>query len=74
MGDIIEFPDKKDELNKYRMEQILTSLNDKNTEFFEIDLILCAIYNFLTTLEESEMVLHDITKLRASIEEFYADE
>lgn len=70
MAKLIKFPLMKESLNQYRIEQALKSISEEN-EFNNIDQILVGLYNFFSEVEESELILHDIHRLRATIEEYY---
>lgn len=68
---LLSFPDIKEDLNKYRIEQALLSLDSANCEYEAVDQILCGLYDFLSTLTGTELMLYDITKLRGALEEYY---
>jgi len=68
---LLKFPEVKDDLNKYRIEQALSSLLNAECEYEAADQILVGLYDFLSGLTDTELMLHDITKLRGSLEEYY---
>jgi hypothetical protein len=68
---LLKFPDIKKDLNQYRIEQALLSMDNDGDEYEALEIILVSLINFFSELENSEMILHDLVKLRGSIEGFY---
>jgi len=71
---LLKFPDIKANLNQYRLEQALLSMGSEGEEYEAVETMMVSLLNFFAELEDSEMILHDLNKLRASIEVFYDDE
>ena len=68
---LLKFPDIKQDLNQYRIEQALMSMSSEGDEYEAVETIMVSLINFFSDLQDSEMILHDLNKLRASMEIFY---
>lgn len=71
---LLKFPNKIDDINQYRLEQILESLEAPEYEHDAIEGVLVALYNYLSTLEDTEHLLRDITRFRAVLGVFFDNE
>ena len=71
---LLKFPNIKEDLNQYRIEQALLSMSSEDDEYEALETILVSMTNFFSDLHGSEMIVHDIQKLRGSIEGFYDDQ
>jgi len=71
MGDILNFPDLKTDLNNYRMRALLESMDDPYSELAALTQFLYGMNNFLMTLEGTEEILIQLGYVQFLIEKHY---
>lgn len=70
---LLKFPKTKQKNSRETIYLVLQKLENANNELEALEEILCGLIDFFSVLEDSEMIIHDLNKMRGAIEVFYEE-